>query len=119
VSRGRRAPAVTVHHTQHDAGRDSHYERCREEVHNDGDLRLAIIVRHRYAAVHAAVMAGEPRALVTELAGEVLAVDVRRIAAALDVHQQHRLDVPRGGHCSTRDILRGGLVGESLSPPLC
>lgn len=105
MSRGRRASAVTVHHTQRDAGRESHYERRGEEVHNDGDLCLAIIVRHHYTTVHPAIMAGKFRALVTQLAGEVLAVDCRRVSAALDVHQQHRLDVPRGGYCSTRDIL--------------
>lgn len=58
------APAVTVHHTQSDAGRESHYERRCEEVYDGGDLRLAVIVRHHYAAVHAAVMAREFRAFV-------------------------------------------------------
>lgn len=86
MPRRRRAPAVTVHHTQRDAGRESHYERCREEVHDGSDLCLAIIVRQHYATVHPAVMAGKPRALVTQLAGEVHAVDHRRISAALDVH---------------------------------
>lgn len=105
MSRGRRASAVTVHHTQRDAGRESHYKGRREEVHNDGDLCLAIIVRHHYTTIHPAIMAGKPRALVTQLAGEVVAVDCRRVPAALDVHQEHRLDVARGGHCSTRDIL--------------
>lgn len=82
----RTAPAVTVHHTQSDAGRESHYERRREEVNDGGDLRLAIIVRHHYTAVHAAVMAGELRTLVAQFASEVFAVYDRRIAATLDVH---------------------------------
>lgn len=102
MSRWRRAPAVTVHHTQRDAGRESHYERRREEVHDSSDLCLAIIVCHHYATIHPAIMAGKLRALVTQLAGEVLAIDYRRISAALDVHQQHRLDISRGGHCSTK-----------------
>lgn len=102
MSRWRRAPAVTVHHTQRDAGRESHYERRSEEVHDDSDLCLAIIVRQHYATIHPAIMAGKLRALVTQLAGEVLAIDCRRISAALDVDQQHRLDVPRRGHCSTK-----------------
>lgn len=93
------APAVTVHHTQSDAGRESHYERRREEVYDGGDLRLAVIVRHHYAAVHAAVMAGEFRAFVAQFAGEILAVDDRRIAAPFDVHQQHRLHVAWRWHC--------------------
>lgn len=93
------APAVTVHHTQSDAGRESHYERRREEVYDGGDLRLAVIVRHHYAAVHAAVMAGEFRAFVAQFAGEILAVDDRRIAATFDVHQQHRLHVAWRWHC--------------------
>lgn len=113
MSRWRRAPAVTVHHTQHDAGRESHYERRREEVHDDSDLCLAIIVRQHYATVHPAVMAGELRALVTQLASEVLAIDYRRISAALDVHQQHRLDIPRGGHCSTKRYFTAEInIGE-------
>lgn len=99
VSRRRRASAVTVHHTQRDAGRESHYERRREEVHDGSDLRLAIIVRQHYATVHPAIMAGKLGALVTQLAGEVRAIDYRGVSAALDVHQEHRLDVPRGGHC--------------------
>ena len=93
------APAVTVHYTQSDAGRESHYERRREEVYDGGDLRLAVIVRHHYAAVHAAVMAGEFRAFVAQFAGEILAVDDRRIAATFDVHQQHRLHVAWRWHC--------------------
>jgi len=91
MSRWRRAPAVTVHHTQRDAGRESHYERRREEVHDGSD-----------ATVHPAIMAGKLRALVTQLAGEVLAIDYWRISATLDVHQQHRLDVPRGRLCLTK-----------------
>lgn len=75
-----------MHHTQRDAGRESHYERRREEVHDGSDLCFTIIVRHHYTAVHAAVVAGEPRALVPQLAGEVLAVDHRRVSAALDVY---------------------------------
>lgn len=91
-----------MHHTQRDAGRESHYERRREEVHDGSDLCLAIIVRQHYATVHPAIMTGKLGALVTQLAGEVLAIDCRWISTALDVHQQHRLDVPRGGHCSTK-----------------
>lgn len=100
------APTVTVHHTQSDAGRESHYERRRQEVYDGGDLRLVVIVRHHYAAVHAAVMAGEPRALVAQFAGEVVAVDDRRIAAPFDVHQEHRLDVAWRRHCGNDNVCR-------------
>lgn len=94
------APAVTVHHTQSDAGRESHYERRREEVYDGGDLRFAVIVRHHYAAVHTAVMAGKFRAFVAHFAGEVLAVDDRRIAAPFDVHQKHCLHIAGSRHCT-------------------
>ena len=113
MSRWWRAPAVTVHHTQRDASRESHYERRREEVHDGSDLCLAIIVRHHYATVHPAIMARKLRAFVTQLAGEVLAIDYRRISATLDVHQQHRLDVPRRGHCSTKRYFTAKIsIGE-------
>lgn len=74
-------------------------------MYDGGDLRLAVIVRHHYAAVHAAVMAGEFRAFVAQFAGEVLAVDDRRIAAAFDVHQEHRLHVAWRRHCRKRKCL--------------
>lgn len=92
------ASAVTMHHTQSDAGRESHYERRREEVYDSGDLRLAVIVRHHYAAVHSAVMAGKFRTLVAQFASEVLAVDDRRVAAPFNVHQEHCLHVAWSRH---------------------
>lgn len=99
MSGRRTAPTVTVHHTQSDAGRESHYEWRREEVYDGGNLRLAVVVRHHYAAVHTAVMAGELRALVAQFPGEVVAVDDRWIPAPFDVHQEGRLDVTRRRHC--------------------
>lgn len=91
--RGRRAPAIAVHHAQRNAGCQCNDERDSEEVHYGCELCLAIILGHNNAAVNAAVMAWKLSTLVTQFTSEIFTVDRRRISAALDVHQQHRLDI--------------------------
>lgn len=110
MSRWRTASAVTMHHTQCNAGCESHYERCREIMHDGSDLCLTIVVCHHYTTVHSTIMAGKLCAFITQFAGKVLAIDNWRISATFDVHQKHTFDVSRSGGCSTRNILRWELT---------
>jgi len=78
-----------VHHAQDDRRHQAQHKRHCEVVQDDGHLLGAAVVRHDHRAVLARVVAWELRADGAVLLCELAALHFRRVAAALDVDQEH------------------------------
>lgn len=87
-------PTITVHYAEQHRRYHRDDERDDEKVHDRLHLVLPVVGRHHDRLVQLGVVAGKDRALEAVHVGEVFARDRRRVAAALDIHQQDRFVGP-------------------------
>lgn len=82
--------AVPMYRKEYGRGKERNDQRYHEIVNNYFHLGIVAVMCQNDAAVDPSVVAGEIANFVAELAGKIFAIDLRRIAAAIDFHQQNR-----------------------------
>lgn len=103
-----------MHDAQHDGGDDRDDERHGEKVYDELELEIAVVRGHDDGAVLARHPARELGPDDPVDLGKVAAVDVGRVAAALDVDQEHGLfAVVAVGHVNVRTAVE--IAGAALA----
>lgn len=101
------APTIAVHNTKRRGGGQCYHEGHSEVVNDDSNLLIPVVVRENDSLIFPGVVARELGSFYPVQVGEVSALDIRWIAASLDVDEQNSLVHLR--HCLRADqtLIRG------------